>query len=79
LWGGCESGVRDTIFVAKDGSIVPLLQNFARRMPLCEAGDVVLNLRIQALTKLEDNVGPLEVTGIVHNLLETVDILIDSA
>jgi hypothetical protein len=39
---------------------------------------VVLNLCIQALTKLEDNVCALEVVGLVDNLPETIDILVDS-
>jgi hypothetical protein len=79
LWRRCERGVRDAIFVAEDCGIIPLLWNFVRRVPLCEAGDMILNLHIQALTKLEDNVCALKVVGLVNDLPETIDILIDGS
>ena len=44
LWGGCEPGVRNVILVAEDHSVIPLLWNFVKGVPLCEAGDMVLNL-----------------------------------
>jgi hypothetical protein len=59
--------------------MVPLSRNLVGGVPLCEAGNVVLNLRIQALMKFEDNVCALEVTHLVHGFFESVDILVDRA
>jgi hypothetical protein len=76
---GCERGVCDAIFVTEDHGIIPLLGNFIRGASLCEAGDVVLNLRIEALMKFEDDVCTLEVVGLLYNLSETIDGLVDGA
>jgi hypothetical protein len=72
--GGCERGVHNVIFIAEDRGIIPLLGNFVRGASLCEAGDVVLNLCVEALTKFGDDVCTLEVAGLLHNLPETIDI-----
>jgi hypothetical protein len=77
-WRGCEHGIHDTILITEDCSSIPLAGGFIERLPFSQAGNVALNPQVQALAKLEDNMQSLKVTGFVHHLLETIDVLINS-
>jgi hypothetical protein len=72
----------NTTFViqfSSQSSSIPLLAGFVTRLPFSQAGDMVLDFRVQALMKLEDDVRSFEVMSFVHHLLETVDVLINSS
>jgi hypothetical protein len=48
-------GICNTILITEDHGSVPLARGFVRRLPFCQAGDMVLDVLVQALMKLEDD------------------------
>jgi dGTP triphosphohydrolase len=65
------------ILITEDCGSIPLAGGFIGRSPFSQAGNMVLNLQAQALTKPEGNVQAIKITGFVHHLLESINILIN--
>jgi hypothetical protein len=76
---GFECFVGDTIFIAEDSHCIPLMRVLIRRSSFCKAGNIVLDLRVESLPKLEHNMGALQVVGPHDHLAKFIHILVDGS